>query len=89
MLATLPEGKSIQDNTSIEQSIWQSTVLIFFLSQMFTGRHMNLAASCYFNADFYAIKSPSFPKDRWRTYRDPGINFNLNKAQMKAPIKRA
>ena len=40
---------------------------------------MNLAASCYFNADFYAIKSPSFLKERRRTYRDPGI-------EVKAPI---
>ena len=54
---------------------------------------MNLAASCYFNADFYAIKSPSFLKERWRTYRDPGIDDILNKAQhnkaqVKAPIKK-
>ena len=56
---------------------------------MFTGRHMNLAASCYFSADLYADKSPSFPNDRWRTYRDPGIDVILNKAQMKAPIKSA
>ena len=58
---------------------------IFFYRKCLLARgHMNLAASCYFNADLYAVKSPSFPNERWRTYRDPGIDGILNKAPIKS-----